>query len=105
MLRRPRILQSITARLILGLTLATTVLWCAAAAYAIHISSSELKESFDRTLVETAQHLLPLAANDLVGREAGEGRGGHEFAGQGGGYLRYQIRNSSGQIVLRTHGT
>ncbi|MGH7107098.1 MAG: sensor histidine kinase [Acetobacteraceae bacterium] len=105
MLRRPRILQSITARLILGLTLATTVLWCAAAAYAIHISSSELKESFDRTLVETAQHLLPLAAHDLVGREAGEGRGGHEFAGQGGGYLRYQIRNSSGQIVLRTHGT
>jgi len=103
-MRRQRIFQSITARLILGLTLATTVLWCAAAAYSIYISGNELEESFDRTLVETARHLLPLAVDDLAGREAHEGQGGHEFTGGGGEYLGYQIRNSSGRIVLRGHG-
>jgi two-component system OmpR family sensor kinase len=100
---RLNIFQSITARLIVGLTLATTVLWCTAAAYSIYISSNELEESFDRTLVETAQHLLPLAADDLAGHDGGEGHGGHEFAGEREN-LGYQIRNSSGRIVLRGHG-
>lgn len=103
-MQRLRIFQSITARLILGLTLATTVLWCTAAAYSIYISSNELEESFDRTLAEAAQHLLPLAADDLAGHEADEGHGGHEFRGRGGQNLGYQIRNSSGRIVLRAYG-
>lgn len=101
---RLRIFHSITARLIVGLTLATTILWCAAAAYAIHVASNELKESFDRALVETARHLLPLAADDLAGRDAGEAQGRPELGSGGDGDLRYQIRDSSGHIVLGTHG-
>lgn len=102
-LRRHRLFRSITARLILGLTLATTVLWCAAAAYSIYISRSELAESFDRTLVETARHLLPLAADDLARHEAAEGPSGDKFGRPGAENLGYQIRNSTGRIVLRAH--
>lgn len=96
--------RSITARLMLGLTLASTLLWCAASFYAIHIASNELKESFDRVLVEVARYLLPLAAHDLAGRGAGEAHDGREFASEDAARLRYQVRNSSGQVVLRTHG-
>lgn len=103
-MRRLKIVQSMTARLILWLTLATTLLWCAAAASSIYISSNELKESFDRTLLETARHLLPLAADDLAGHETTERHAGDEFAGRDPEHLGYQIRNSSGRIVLRAHG-
>lgn len=102
--RRLQTFQSITGRLIIGLTIVTTVLWCAAAAYAIHISNNELKESFDRTLVETARHVLPLATDGLTGHEVAKAHDGSDFVDQDGLNLGYQIRDPSGRIVLRAHG-
>ena len=94
---------SITARLILGLTTGTTVLWCAAAAYSTYISGHELNEAFDRALQETAERLLPLAADDVIGHEDDDARAIQHFATNRERYLSYQLRDAVGRILLRTH--
>ncbi|MCX5497533.1 ATP-binding protein [Kaistia dalseonensis] len=95
--------SSITARLILGLTLGTTVLWCAAASFSIYVSYHELNEAFDRALQETGRRLLPLAADDLEGRESDDSRAIHHFTAGRSEYLSYQLRDASGRVLLRTH--
>jgi two-component system, OmpR family, sensor kinase len=103
MLHGLRIFPSITARLILGLTLSTTVLWCGAAAYSSYISTKELNEAFDRALAEAAHHLFPLAVDDMHGHELTEMRGNRRFVKGQQEYLSYQIRNAAGRIVFRAH--
>jgi two-component system, OmpR family, sensor kinase len=96
-------LPSITLRLILGLTLGTTLLWGCATAYSTYVSYRELNEAFDRSLVETARRLLPLAIDNVqehVGDELSQlnelGTGRKE-------YLSFQLRDSTGHIVLRAN--
>lgn len=95
--------SSITARLIFGLTLGTTVLWCVAAAYSTYLSGHELNEAFDRALQETAERLLPLAADDVNGHEDDDARAIQHFTADPERYLSYQLRDAGGRIVLRTH--
>jgi hypothetical protein len=74
MAKGSRIFPSITARLIVGLTLGTTVLWCGAAAYSTYVSSKELNEAFDRALEEAAPRVSatvivrPVVSSVLVNR-------------------------------------
>ena len=104
MVHHRRISPSITARLILGLTLATTALWCgAAAAYSTYVSFHELNEAFDRALQEAGRRLLPLAAEDVLGHEDDDAGAIHHFIEGRGEYLSYQLRNSAGRVVLRAH--
>ena len=103
MSHRFRIFPSITARLILGLTLATTVLWCGAAAYSIYVSYLELNEAFDRVLKEAGSRLLPLAADDLFRHEDDDSRAIDQLIEGRKEYLSYQLRDASGHIVLRAH--
>jgi two-component system OmpR family sensor kinase len=103
MLHGFRVFPSITARLILGLTLGTTVLWCGAAAYSTYISYHELNEAFDRALQEAARRLLPLAADDVIGHEDDDARAIQHFNEGREQYLSYQLRDASGRIVLRAH--
>ncbi len=56
---------SITLRLSLLLGIATLLLWLGAAAIAIFVLKSELTETFDDTLYQSASRLLPLAVHDL----------------------------------------
>jgi len=98
-----RIFSSITARLIIGLTLGTTLLWCAAAAYSTYVSSQELNEAFDRALEEAARRLLPLAADDVLGHETDDGHAIEHFIEDSREYFSYQLRDSTGRIVLRAH--
>lgn len=98
-----RIFPSITARLILGLTLGTTVLWCGAAAYSTYISYHELNEAFDRALQEAGRRLLPLAADNVLGHKDYDLRAIHHFIEGRKEYLSYQLRDASGRIVLRAH--
>jgi two-component system, OmpR family, sensor kinase len=98
-----RIFPSITARLIIGLTLGTTLLWCGAAAYSTYVSSHELNEAFDRALEEAARRLLPLAADDVLGHESDDGHSIQHFIEGSREYFSYQLRDSSGRIVLRAH--
>jgi two-component system, OmpR family, sensor kinase len=103
MANRLRIFPSITARLIVGLTLGTTLLWCAAAGYSTYVSSHELNEAFDRALEEAARRLLPLAADDVIGHETDDGHAIQHFVEGSREYFSYQLRDSTGRIVLRAH--
>jgi two-component system OmpR family sensor kinase len=103
MRRRAAIFPSITARLIVGLTLGTTLLWCAAATYSGYISYHELNEAFDHALHESAQRLLPLAADSVRGRESHDARALHHLIEGRSEYLSFQLRDATGRILMRTH--
>ncbi len=103
MRHRFAIFPSITARLILGLTLGTTILWCGAATYSSYLSYHELNEAFDHALHESAQRLLPLAADSVLGHEGHDARAIHHFIEGRNEYLSFQLRDASGRIVMRTH--
>lgn len=96
---------SITGRLILMLTLGTTVLWLVAAAFSSGILQHELNESFDRAEAETAHRLLPLATDSALDREEHSGEGVHEIhhfelnRDQG---LVYQLRLPGGRLALKS---
>lgn len=95
--------RSITARLIVGLTLGTTLLWCAASAYATYLGYRQLNEAFDRALAEVAERLLPLAIDDAANHEQDDARAIDQLAERRGDALGYQIRDASGRIILRAH--
>jgi two-component system OmpR family sensor kinase len=101
--RRFRIFPSITTRLIVGLTLGTTLLWCGAVSYSSYTSYHELDETFDRTLRESAQHLLPLAADSMLGDGRREAHEIYHFIEGRNEYLSFQLRDPGGRIVMRSH--
>lgn len=92
---------SITTRLVLLLTIGTTLLWCAAVGYATYTSYQELNEAFDVALRETAYRLLPLAEDDYLGREGDDSRAIQRLMRESRSYISYQLRNASGEILLR----
>jgi len=100
---RIRLPTSITLRLILGLTFGTTLLWGGATAYSTYVSYGELNEAFDRSLVETARRLLPLAIDNVQERNGEPLAQLNDLATGRRDYLSYQLRNPSGRIVLRAH--
>ncbi len=65
-----RIFPSITARLIFGLTLGTTMLWCGAAAYSTYISGHEFNEAFDRALAGDGSATAAARRRQRAGHEA-----------------------------------
>ena len=103
MAKGSRIFPSITARLIVGLTLGTTLLWCGATAYSTYVSRHELNEAFDRALEEAARRILPLALDDVLGHETDDGHAIQHFIDGSREYFSYQLRDSTGRIVLRAH--
>ena len=88
---------SITTRLVLLLTVGTTVLWCAAVGYATYTSYQELNEAFDVALRETAYRLLPLAEDDYLGREGDDSRAIQRMMKESRSYISYQLRDASGR--------
>ena len=66
-MKRPRSLQW---RLSLWLGLGLTVLWALAAVVTAQMLRHEMDEVFDSALEETAQRILPLAAIEIIGRDA-----------------------------------
>ena len=103
MFRNGQFLQSITARLIIILTLGTTLIWCGAAAYAAYVSNHELNEAFDRSLEQAGRRLLPLAADAILGHEEDDARAVERATDNPNEYLSYQLRDAKGRIVFRSH--
>lgn len=97
--------QSMTRRLILWLTGATTAFWLIAAGLGISVMQDEFGEFFDGSLQETAERLLPLVLDDLQRRQ-GPSSPQHLLrqAGDiGDEYLVYQVRDTQGHILIRSH--
>jgi two-component system OmpR family sensor kinase len=105
MIMRPwlNVFPSITARLFLGLTLGTTLLWCGAAAYSSYVSYHELYEAFDRGLQESAQRLLPLAVDGVQGNGRREAHEIYHYIEGRSEQLSFQLRDPSGLVVMRSH--
>ncbi|WP_275788059.1 histidine kinase dimerization/phospho-acceptor domain-containing protein [Pararhizobium gei] len=91
--------QSMTRRLILWLTGATTVFWLVAAGLGIAVMKEEFGEIFDASLQETAERLLPLVTEDM--KRHGESVSAEE---RGGEYLVYQLRSADGSVLFRSKG-
>lgn len=95
--------RSLQVRLALSIGILLTVLWSATAAVMGLILQHEMDEVFDSALQETAERLLPLAAVEIVGRDAeddtqrlGEARAHDEF-------FTYLVRDINGRILLQSH--
>jgi len=95
--------RSLQVRLALLLGIFLTVLWVATANVTALILRHEMDEVFDSALQETAQHLLPHAVLDIVGREddgvtprIGAIREHAEF-------FTYVVRDIQGRILLQSH--
>jgi two-component system, OmpR family, sensor kinase len=97
---------SMTRRLILSLTLVITFLWFLAVGLGIVVMEEELAETFDGTLQDTAERLVPLVMDDLEHRGApGASPQQLQTASSSGDreYLIYQVRDHSGRVLIRSH--
>jgi two-component system, OmpR family, sensor kinase len=95
--------SSITARLIASLTIGVTALWCLGAAFSTYLSSRELAEAFDGELRDSAMRLLPLASDDLSGRESDEALAVQNFVQAGRDMFSFELRDAQGKILLHPH--
>ncbi|MBZ9936555.1 sensor histidine kinase N-terminal domain-containing protein [Mesorhizobium sp. BR1-1-16] len=96
---------SLTRRLILWLTLGASGLWLCGALAAAAILQHQLEAAFDAGLRETAERLLPLAAESIDGgaRDSDESHEIPVFDARDGEYIVYQVRNTKGQILVRSY--
>ncbi len=102
-----RIAPSITRRLTVTLTAFIAGFWLIATALAMLVMHHELDQSLDSSLQEAAQRLLTLAVENGVGTTRPADTAVRQR--QGGiivkhdEYLTYQVRDRSGQVLLRSH--
>ncbi|HVW94138.1 MAG TPA: ATP-binding protein [Devosia sp.] len=94
---------SITRRLIILLTVSTTLFWLAGALASSGILRQELNASSDGALVETARRLLPLTVDSLEDRQdARDVREVHHFREAHERGLAYQVRDKSDRLLLKS---
>jgi two-component system OmpR family sensor kinase len=95
---------SMTRRLVIALTSVMALFWLSASGLGILVMQDELSEIFDSSLQETAERLLPLVVDDLNEREASAvPRGLDAKTASGEEYLRYQVRDATGKVILHSH--
>lgn len=92
--------SSIAARLILWLTLGTTLLWCIGAGWATLSSYRELGETLDQSMQQMAERLLALGRDDLLGHEDDDARVISEFGSRGRMQLIYRLTDATGRPLL-----
>lgn len=96
---------SLAGRLIMRLGLGLSLLWLAATAFAALVMTHEINEVFDSALQETAQRLRPLVVEHLSEHDEAGAADANEsgFAPPHQEYLRYQVRDAAGAVILRSH--
>lgn len=94
---------SLQRRLGLGLALALGLTWLVSMLCAGLLIRHELDEAYDSALQETAQRLLPLAAIDIVGRDAVADPRTVSSLARHEELLTYLVRDPAGRVLLRSH--
>ncbi len=94
--------RSLHRRLGVGLVLAVTVLWLAAAAVAGHVLRREIDVVFDSALQEVAQRILPLAYSELLSREADDAAQRLPPIGPHHEFITYVVRDRDGRVLLQS---
>ncbi len=96
--------RSLTRPLILALTTVMVVFWLAAIGLSIRVMQHEFDEIFDSAQQETTERLLALILDDMNQRSNTDPRSVAMLATAASReYLTYQVRDSSGKIVLRSN--
>ena len=99
--------SSLRGRLALWLGLALAVLWLTTALLSATLLRREMDAVFDSALQETAERLLPLAINDLLGRdgdpEDGDGPRTLGVIAPHDEFLTYVLRDPTGRVLLQSH--
>ncbi len=96
-MKRPKSLQW---RLSLWLGLGITALWAVAAVVTVYRLHNEMNEVFDSALEETAQRILPLAALEILGRDADDSEQRVATLRQHDEYFTYIVRDQTGKVLL-----
>lgn len=91
---------SLGRRLGVGLVLAVTVLWLAAATVAGLVLRREIDQVFDSALQEVAQRILPLAYSEVLSREAGDTTQHMPPIGPHREFITYVVRDRDGRDLL-----
>ena len=95
---------SMKRRLLITLTGLIGVLWIVGVTASAVMMRHEIDEVFDSALQETAQRILPLAADDLhERRDRDDERLERHASDDHTEYLLYQVRDASGRVLLRSH--
>ncbi len=95
--------RSLQWRISLWLGLGMALLWIVAAVVTARQLRHEMDEVFDSALEETAQRILPLAALDILGREAGDTSQRIATLRQHDEHFTYVVRDARGSVLLRSH--
>ena len=108
--------MSITLRMILALSVLMAVFWAATAYLTLNVFVDEIDEIVTENMRTSAEHLMPLVLKVLTGKSE-SGEAGSETAVQelpefgnevgqlavgSGGYLAFEVRDGTGQVVLRS---
>ncbi|NLH83483.1 MAG: HAMP domain-containing protein [Phyllobacteriaceae bacterium] len=93
---------SLRRRLGIGLVLAVSVLWLAAATVAGLVLRREIDEVFDSALQEVAQRILPLAYSEFLSREAGDATQHLPPIGPHREFITYVVRDQDGKVLLQS---
>ncbi|TAM05676.1 MAG: HAMP domain-containing histidine kinase [Paraburkholderia sp.] len=96
--------RSLQLRLATALAAGLAVLSVAAAAASFHVLRHEIDRISDSALQETAQRLLPLAAMEILGRDA-DGSDSQRIAAvrPHDELLTYVVRDATGKTLLQSH--
>ncbi len=98
-----RWLSSLQVRLALTVGLGVAVLWIITSFITASTIRYEMNEVFDNSLKETAQHVLPLAIQDVFQRLDDNTEQLISTLSENGEFLTYVVRNKEGRILLRSH--
>lgn len=96
---------SMNRRILVFVTSIIGLLWLAGVSASAILMRHEIDEVFDSALQETAQRILPLAVDDLGERQDDkrDRRLDRHRSGDHKEYLVYQVRDASGNLLLRSH--
>jgi len=93
---------SLRRRLGVGLVVAVSVLWLAAATVAGLVLRREIDVVFDSALQEVAQRILPLAYSEFLSREAGDATQHLPPIGPHREFITYVVRDRDGNVLLQS---
>lgn len=95
--------QSLQWRLSLWLGFGATLLWIITMTITAQVLRHELNKAFDSALEETAQRILPVAALEILGRDADDTEQRVATLRQHDEYFTYVVRDSAGKVLMRSH--
>lgn len=104
--------HSLLGQIVIRVILCVFSLWLVGAVFAAIVINEELGEAFDTGLQETAKRTLPLAVQFFMNSPEHKksshlpaASSNNETMPRTGEYLIYQLRDSTGKVVLRSHET